>query len=57
MDSDQQEMCQIASMNAHTLEELMLTVDDVMSLSQESVEDIIDRCKQIIHCMQECFDE
>ena len=56
MTSDQQEMCITASMNARALEELMLTVDDVMSLHPGEADDIVDRCEQIIHCMRECFD-
>ena len=56
MDSDQQDMCTTASMNARSLEEIMLTYDDVINLSREDAEDVVDRCEQIIHCMRECFD-
>lgn len=55
MDSDQQEMCAVASRNARALEEILLTYDDVINLSADGAEDVVDRCEQIIHCMRECL--
>ena len=55
MNHEQQELCRIASGNARSLEEMMLTPDDVMALDQDSAQDVIERCEQIIRCMRECF--
>ena len=55
-EEDKIDMCRIASMNARTLEEMMLTTDYTVALDQFEAEDIIDKCEQIIHCMRECFD-
>lgn len=56
MDSDQQDMCAQASLNARSLEEILLTENDVINLTDEEAENVVDRCEQIIHCMRECFD-
>lgn len=56
MDSEQQDMCHTASMNARALEELLLTYDSVINLDLDEAEEVVDRCKQIIECMRECFD-
>ena len=56
MDSDQQEMCMKASMNARALEEILLTYDDVISLQSHEASEIVNRCEQIIVCMRDCFD-
>ena len=55
-EDDKIDMCRIASMNARTLEEMMLTTDYTVALDQFEAEDVIDMCEQIIHCMRECFD-
>ena len=56
MDSDQQDMCTQASLNARSLEEILLTYDYVINITDDEAEDVVDRCEQIIHCMRECFD-
>lgn len=55
MNSEQQDMCVIASMNARALEEIMLSYDDVINLEPDEVEDVVKRCEQIIRCMEKCF--
>lgn len=53
MNLDHQQMCAIASSNARALEEIMLTTNCVIGLTQEEVYEVIDRCEQIIRCMRE----
>lgn len=55
MTSDQQEMCATASRNARALEEMLLTYDDVVRLSEGDAANVVDRCEQIIECMRDCF--
>jgi hypothetical protein len=52
MDSEQQDICEIASINAQSLEKILLTYDDVINLSAEETENVISRCQQIITCMK-----
>mgnify|MGYP007079514663 CR=1 FL=1 len=49
-------MCMQASRNARALEEVMLNVNDVISLTDAEAAEIVNRCEQIIRCMKECFD-
>ena len=55
-EKDKIDMCGAASMNARTLEEMLLTTGHVMALDMFDAEDVVDMCEQIIHCMRECFD-
>ncbi len=51
MDSEQQEMCITASMNARSLEEMMLTSSQVMAMSMDDVNDAIERVDQMKECL------
>ena len=51
MNSEEIKMCQLASQNARSLEEMLLTCDDVMALCGEEIQEVINRCVQIIECM------
>lgn len=56
VDGDRQDlMCIAASMNARSLEELLLTYDDVLHCTRdrELAENVISRCEQIIDCMRD----
>lgn len=57
MDSDKQEMCEQASKNSHYLEEALLTYYDVINLSADEAEEVINRCEQVISCMRKFFVE
>lgn len=57
MDSEQQDMCEKASRNARAIEEMLLTYDDVIRLGVSDAGDVIDRCRQIIQCMQAIIKE
>ena len=46
------EIFELASMNAKSLEEILLTLEDVENLSKYDAEDVIERCNQIIRCME-----
>ena len=51
MDSEQQEKCAAASRAARYIEESMLTVDDVMNLSESEIEEIDSKAREILECM------
>lgn len=55
MNTEQMRIIREASGNARSLEEMMLTSDHVTRLKELEIDDVIDRCEQIIKCMRTCF--
>lgn len=47
-----EDVFELASINAKSLEEILLTPESVSNLSEYEADDVICRCKQIIMCME-----